>query len=744
MKKRVSYLAAILSSLSISYSAWAEAPKAKPYLLSNEYIGREFSLADNHLKTSQILNHRSGQVIQPTSCDEFQLRISEGTHTTGTDQILTTSDFICLDVQSEDEAGQKSLEFLLKNEAHGLNLKVRYELSQDDFFMRKQIKIISERAITLERIDVEAISTSDAYQPYTMREITTSKSRELKMRGWRPGLGQPLFTTESGTFWGIEFPAADNMVVDQELICGYQYGHELTPNKSYTSYKAVMGASDDPAFNSDAFYEYIETIRVRPLRLQIQYNSWFDFHKAVTGPDFIASVEKVNQELCVERGVSPLDAYVIDDGWQDSPKGADWSQEVWPVNKKFDPAFESSFAAAEKVLSKLGIWLSPQANFGARFAVPSMRKAKMGALKTWMSLANTPYMDKLEDRLVELTNQGFSYFKLDGTFGNLRTREFDIDGAEHGVPVMPQLGTEGLSPDDERLNDNKYNELKIYYLTVGTERLMKTFKSMSEANPEVYIVISNGAYLSPWWLMHVDAVWMINAGDAAGGSGRTEQLVYRDGVYHDIWVKENTHYPMNALFNHEPKKTETGESREEFESYLLMNMSRGTGFIELYLKTQELSESDWDVLAEGLKWAEKAFPTFTRSRMHGGDPKKDEVYGFTAWNSEQGYISIHNPADKAQAYSIVLDRKFGLIPSEQALRSHRRCPKASMGSMLATASETRSRSPCSQEKLESSISIKSIHSKLESAPTSHAQEPSIQIAGSCAEPDGIRIRNLIG
>ena len=81
---------------------------------------------------------------------------------------------------------------------------------------------------------------------------------------------------------------------------------------------------------------------------------------------------------------------------------------------------------------------------------------------------------------------------------------------------------------------------------------MKIFKQMGEVNPDVYIVISNGAWLSPWWLQHCDAVWMINAGDAAGSS-RTKELVYRDGVYHNIWMKEKTHYPMNSLFNHSLK-----------------------------------------------------------------------------------------------------------------------------------------------------------------------------------------------
>lgn len=649
--------------LALSIGAQASPVDRQRYTLGNEYAERVLTVEDGVLSTERIDNKRAGKSLLPTACDEFRLRLSQGTHTTGTDVILTTRDFTCIRVTpgTLQKHPGKSIEFVLRNEAFDLTVTVRYELSNDDFFMRKQLQVVSGKPITLERVDVEAISVDDASQPYTIREITAQSDGNTK---WRTGLGQPLVTTNSGTFWGIEFPAADNQVVDKQLLCGYLFGRELTAGQAYTSYKAVMGCSDDPRYLSDAFYDYIDSIRVRPLRLQIQYNSWFDFGNGVSAKHFISSVEKVNEELCVERGVPPLSAYVIDDGWQDSPKGADWSEQVWPVNEKFDPRFERSFAAVRKAKSELGLWLSPQCNFGAKFPVPSMRENKMGALGSWMSLADTPYMDMLEKRLVEFTEMGITYFKLDGLFGHLNTREFDIDGADHGVPVMPQLDTEGFTSSDKRLNDNKYDELKIYYLTVGSERLMSIFAAMSRVNPDVFIVISNGAWLSPWWLMHCDAVWMINAADAAGNSTRTDQLVYRDGIYHDIWAKEYTYFPMSALFNHEPKKTGTGESREEFQRYLYMNLSRGTGFIELYLVTAVLSESDWDVLAEGLQWARRVFPAFKHARMHGGDPRRREVYGFTGWNSEQGYLSIHNPADALRQYRVVLDRALGLKPSD--------------------------------------------------------------------------------
>ena len=188
---------------------------------------------------------------------------------------------------------------------------------------------------------------------------------------------------------------------------------------------------------------------------------------------------------------------------------------------------------------------------------------------------------------------------------------------------------------------------------------------MHEVNPEIFIAITNGAYLSPWWLQYVDIVWLINAGDAAKGDDRTGELVYRDRIYHQIWEEENTKFPMNAIFNHEPKKTTSNEEPEVFRDYLFMNLSRGTGFVELYIKTDSLSSIDWDILADGLKWVRQVYPAFKHVRMHGGVPQKGEVYGYTAWTDNRGYLSIHNPSDRPQIYHITLDRKLGLNPQKR-------------------------------------------------------------------------------
>jgi len=628
---------------------------AEDFSVENQSMRRTLAIEDGRLLTKAIENKLAGVTATPTACDEFRLRISQGTHTEGTDVLLTASDFVASHV-----SGGKSLQvFRLNNRKHGLEVEVRYELAAQDFYARKQLVVTAKKPVTLERIDVEAIAFTDANQPYKLKVINS--------RGkWSPGIGQPLFTTNTATFWGIEFPAAYNHVDGETMFAGYLWGFELKPGTPYRSKKAVVGVADDPQFNQDAFFDYIDRVRARPLRLQTQYNSWFNGGRSVTRERFKTSIETIHRELNVERGVKPLRAYVIDDGWQDVH--VDWTDKTWKVNAKFDDDFARSLANAANAGSSLGLWMSPGCNFGARRAVPRYREAGFEALDNYMSLAGPKYMGLLEARMVELAKLGIAYFKLDGLFGHLNTRDFELNGARYGIPSMPQLGTEGLGTADPALNDPKYDELKTYYLAAGAERLIQIFDKMGAVNPDIYIVISNGAWLSPWWLMHIDAVWMINAGDAARGADRTKELTYRDGVYHEIYAGEDTQYPVHSLFNHEPKKKSTGESKKSFRDYLYMNMSRGTGFVELYIKPGILQEPDWDVLAEGLLWVHDVFPLFKRARMHGGNPRENETYGYTAWDKTRGFISIHNPSDETRKYEVVLNRAFGLVPGSSTFK----------------------------------------------------------------------------
>ena len=625
------------------------------FTLQNESLARTLMVDHGVLRTSLMVNKQSGVRMVPTACPEFSVRFSQGTDKPGTAVTLTSADFKVKGFRCDTVSDERWCVYTLSNRKYGLNVSVEYRMNVNDFYGRKQLSLTWKRPYTIEKVDVEAIAFPDAHQNYNIHQISPDKHG-----GWKPGLGQPVYTTRSAIFWGTEFPASFNTVdADGLIACGYYRGKAQAAGKAYRTYASVYGVAPDAASLDDAFYDYIDRIRIRPARLQVQYNSWFDYGNRVTRETFARSVRKVNHELVDKRGCDPLDAYTIDDGWEDKGSHADWRQKVWTINKKFSPDFASSLALVDSVHSHLGLWLSPASIFGARSMVARMRDYGWEALDYGMSMSGEKYMSKLQERMVELARLGVSYFKLDGIFGHLNLRDFELQG--RGTAAMPQLGLDGMSTHDARLNDARYDELKSYYLSAGTERLMQILDTLHRVNPSIFLSLSNGAYLSPWWLMHADIVWLINCSDAAKGQSRSGELAYRDHVYYDIWVKDHTKFPMNSIFNHEPKKLSARETPEDFRNYLLMSLSRGTGFIELYVKVDSLKARDWDVLADGLKWARRMFPTFKHVRYHGGDPKRGQVYGYTAWTDRQGYISIHNPSDAPKTYHVVLDKTMGVV-----------------------------------------------------------------------------------
>lgn len=608
--------------------------------VGNDYLSRDVSWEKGYLATDAISNRLGQRQVDVSGGDEFALTIAR--EDSNADERLTSTDFSVQGSKLSPDKG--TLDILLSGKTVPLDLTVRYTVNSGERWMRKQLLITTKQRMQIKKVEIEHLGISDAYAAYRANQLTAQGPAK-----WRPPLGQPVYTTKSGTWWGIEFPAASNEVSDGKLVCGYLTKINLQPGETYASHTSAVGVSDDPAFIKDAFLDYIDATRARPLRLQTQYNSWFDYNRDVDADNFTASVRKVNEELVVERGVPPLRVYAIDAGWQDVAK--DWSKVgVWPVSEKFDSNFKRSREEVEQANASLGLWVSPGCLFGSERAIPKMREAGWRSLDPWMSMTDPHYMDALEKRLVQLAIDGVGYFKLDGIFGHLRTRNFDI---------------EGFNGSEKALDETKYDEAKQRYLSLGSERLIKIFQRMGEVNPDVYIVISNGAFLSPWWLQHVDAVWLINVGDHARGNDRTSQLAYRDGAYYQFAAAnaDNSQFPLNSIFNHEPKKISSDEDAEIFRRYLLMSLSRGTGFVELYLKTFSLSESDWDELADGLKWVHHMFPAFKRARMIGGNPMEGEVYGYTGWTENAGYLSLHNPSNKTREFQIDLNRSLGLPKS---------------------------------------------------------------------------------
>jgi hypothetical protein len=86
----------------------------------------------------------------------------------------------------------------------------------------------------------------------------------------------------------------------------------------------------------------------------------------------------------------------------------------------------------------------------------------------------------------------------------------------------------------------------------------------------------------------------------------------------------------------------------------------GTQLQEMYITHSLLSAEDWDCLAEAANWSRNNAATLADSHWIGGDPEKLQVYGWAAWSPEKGILTLRNPGDKPQSFSLDIGRALEL------------------------------------------------------------------------------------
>jgi hypothetical protein len=82
----------------------------------------------------------------------------------------------------------------------------------------------------------------------------------------------------------------------------------------------------------------------------------------------------------------------------------------------------------------------------------------------------------------------------------------------------------------------------------------------------------------------------------------------------------------------------------------------------MYITHSLMSASDWDILAESANWSGKNAPTLIDTHWIGGDPARLEVYGWAAWSPEKGIITLRNPSDHPQTFSLDVGKALELPP----------------------------------------------------------------------------------
>ena len=225
-----------------------------------------------------------------------------------------------------------------------------------------------------------------------------------------------------------------------------------------------------------------------------------------------------------------------------------------------------------------------------------------------------------------MRNQGVNYFKFDGMGGS----GGKVDGAA------------GREDDIDAV--------------LGLTRSLRRKKS------DVFISATVGTWASPFWTLYADSIWRQGHDTSMSGKGDTRQqwINYRDKTCYERVVQMGPLYPLNSLMLHgvvignrkgrSPSRFAFNEKSVADEIWTFFGS--GTCLQEMYISPNVMTDKMTDELASAAKWARANADVLVDTHWIGGDPAKEEVYGWASWRPGKGILVLRNPSDKTQQFSI--------------------------------------------------------------------------------------------
>ena len=572
--------------------------------------------------------------------------------------------------QLTEKDGVKTLTFTFEpKRVRGVDYTIKevITMKDGDSFMRKHLDIsVGEGQAEKAKIDYIDLENMNIAQTDLKQNEYWSISDDMAnnpdmggMKGDYLELGQPYYV--GAMYWGCEFPETENKIKNSNSFIRYYYGKSLKYSEDkfdyneekvdgkMTTWDAVVGAarSRDYSVTQSDFYEYIETIAT-DTEFRQQYNSWYDNMKNITDEIIQKSFFEIEKGF-TQYGVSPLDSYVIDDGWMNYSS-------FWDFNDKFPNELYNSSLQVNQLASNFGLWLGPRGGYGTQTQIAQwIANNGLGSINRQsgsdINISDARYLTKLnEDIFCEYQDKfDINYWKLDGML-----LEPSTEKSEYYVTGNP-----------------------LYTISETYERWTDIFEDMRDnrAGKDLWLNMTSYTNPSPWHVQWVNSVWMQNTGDTGytnkfDATDEEAMLTYRDNAYYNFLNEREWQLPNKYFYNHDPvygltandayHRPDIKYTDDEMRNHLYMLGTRGTAFWEYYYSYSMFDDDKWQINAEAAKWIEDNFDILQKSQMFGGKPNDGNVYGYSCWNGKEGILSIRNPKNEAQSYKVTYDRLIGV------------------------------------------------------------------------------------
>jgi hypothetical protein len=442
--------------------------------------------------------------------------------------------------------------------------------------------------------------------------------------------GSPM--VHKNMFFAIEHPMSQ-IVQDKAFMISYL--PQFTPVSSAKSFTAstVWGTTPVNQLRRGFLY-YIERERSNSYRQMLHYNSWYDISwsdRKFNESQALDRIKGFRDSLIIKRHVQ-LKAFLFDDGWDDN-------KTLWKFSVTgFPNGFTKLTEEARACRSSIGVWLSPFGGYGKtkaqRIEFGKNQDPPFETNANGFSLAGPVYYNRFLDVTRSfIKDYDISMFKFDG--------------------VGPGLGAIGAG---------------IYQNDI--EAFLRLLKDLKVIKPTLYLDLTTGTWPSAYWLMYGDNTWR-NGGDfgqTGAGSKRQQGITYRDAYTYKN-VVAGPLFPLSALMNGGiiiadnglPGKFEMDD--KEISDDIWSFFGTCVSLQELYINPHKLSTANWNCLAKASNWARENESVMADVHWVGGDPAKDDIYGYAAWSPKKAILTLRNPSKDVKSFEVNVTKVFELPPN---------------------------------------------------------------------------------
>jgi len=591
--------------------------------------------------------------------------------------------YVRYDFAETDNGGKDlNLYFTPFDKSNTLQLKITYQLLPGKFYSKRKIALQDTllqknwlQAFVSRKGKISNISSSAGSNTLIRQESsnnyqnvgsTENSQRQTTAIIKKGEFGQPcaIDFKNGGVFFGIEYPTATNVVKRDEnnvrLSCRELIGKVV--RKDWVESDWVVEGLAPDHYIKDWFFNYLADVRVAANRPYTLYNSWYDLRSPafpnveashVMNEKNILNIIGLFKKNMIDKYGINLDAFVLDDGW-------DVYESNWKMRPQTFPHGVKPIVDALKPLgTTLGIWFGPTGGYSYRMRRINWMKEHgfetVGSTPNdeMMDIAGPKYSNLFEKRTTDFAKEGVGYFKWDGI-------QFSSSepGSGHAVGYLSRRA--------------------------AMESVIEKCKAVRAVNPNEYLNITSGTWLSPWWLQYANQIWMqgqdYGYADVPSVNERDAAITYKDFVLYDDFHNQDVWFPLSNMMTHGVIKGNLerlgGEDDplEKFANDAVFYFGRGVSMYEMYISPDLLNPQEWEVLSKSLAWAKDRFPVLNKTYMEGGDPTKGETYAFVHFKNDNGIIAARNPVMQPKSITVKLDPAKGMADSANSLVLERTYP----------------------------------------------------------------------